>query len=204
MKTILAIALLLTPTAYAQTIDYDHEWRSVVGIVKDRNCMGDVCLGMTLREVESLPGSVKRWSSSRWERNCTGVFSESPTISYTDTRGSEFNVGFFDFPGEEQIEERFRVRSVSIYVQATRSELLQMAESLASRWTMFESNEDVPQNTRHWHQVGGGVFTTELTAMLYNLPRKSLLILNLRLPRYPDWMRSQPACRGVNAPLPRL
>jgi len=200
----LLMAMLITPVGHAKAPDYDREWRDMAMVVKNRNCMGNACLGMTLREVESLPGSVKRWSSSRWERNCTGVFSDSPIVSYTDAEGTEFNVSFFDFPGEEQIEDRFRVRGISTYVQATRLELTQMAERLADRWTMYESDEEWPQNTRHWHQVIGDFYTTELTAMLNNLPRKSLLNLNLKLPRYPDWMRSQPACRGVNAPLPRL
>lgn len=78
---------------------------------------------MTLAEVEQIPGtSVQDWESNKWERNCLGSFANSATVGFTGKDGTEFILGLLDFPGGEDYKQRFRGRSVSLYVQATRTE----------------------------------------------------------------------------------
>ncbi|MEC3889799.1 hypothetical protein [Xanthomonas campestris] len=92
---------------------------------------------MTLAEVEQIHGtSVQDWESNKWERNCLGSFANSETVGFTGKDGTEFILGLLDFPGGEDYKQRFRVRSVSLYVQATRTEYDAMVDQLVQRWNM--------------------------------------------------------------------
>lgn len=119
----LAAACLTGPAWADDSSAIDREWQFATLVLKDCYCMGEVCLGMTLAEVEQIHGtSVQDWESNKWERNCLGSFANSATVGFTGKDGIEFILRLLDFPGGEDYKQRFRVRSVSPYVQATRTE----------------------------------------------------------------------------------
>lgn len=52
--------------------------------------MGEICLGMTLAEVEQIPGtSAQDWELNKWERNCLSSFANSATVGFTGKDGTE-------------------------------------------------------------------------------------------------------------------
>lgn len=198
------VATCLAGSAWADDRKQDMEWQVATTAMKDLYCMGEVCLGMTREEVENIPGAtVVDWNSNQWERNCSGSFGNSTIMEFTGRDGTKFNVGFFDFPGDAPIQQRFRVRSVSLYVEATRSEFDGLMGELVDRWNMGPGDDSrTPGIAVYSHP--SALFTAELFGSFAYLPKRSLISLNAKMDRYPDWLRGQPACQGQNPALPKL
>ncbi|BBJ96350.1 hypothetical protein Xcc1_20800 [Xanthomonas campestris pv. campestris] len=183
-------AVCLTGPAWADDSSaIDHEWQFATLVLKDSYCMGEVCLGMTLAEVEQIHGtSVQDWESNKWERNCLGSFANSETVGFTGKDGTEFILGLLDFPGGEDYKQRFRVRSVSLYVQATRTEYDAMVDQLVQRWNMgLKGDSPSPAFVVHHHPTE--YFSTELFTKFAYLPQRSMITLSAKMDRYPDWVR---------------
>lgn len=56
----LAAACLTGPAWADDSSAIDREWQFATLVLKDCYCMGEVCLGMTLAEVEQIHGTIRR------------------------------------------------------------------------------------------------------------------------------------------------
>lgn len=200
-------ALFATLLAFAafpsHSSSNSHEWATAVSAMRDY-CMSEVCLGMSVDDVSRIPGgTMTLWKSSQWERNCSGTYANWAHADFITKDGTKLLVGFRDFPGSDDTNHRFRVQSVSIYLEVTPSELGSLIETITSRYSMQSRDNEAIAPIEEWH-VSNQNFDVVLNSSFKYIPGKSLLVLSAKADRYPDWMRAQPECNGQNPKLPNL
>lgn len=195
----LLTSLVLAPVcAMAQQGD----WRSALEEMR-RYCMAEICIGMSVHEVASLPrGQLEIWSTADWARNCTGSYAHWNHAYFTSKDGTKFNVGFRDYPGPEEEKKRFRVQSIAVYLEVTRGELNDLRETLTARYGMQPAGNSVAP-LQEW-KTSAPLFDATVSTSFADPPKRSLLLLSAKSDRYPEWLRTQPACHSERRPLPKL
>ncbi len=198
------LAALLAFAAFpSHSSSNSQEWTVAVSAMRNY-CMAEICLGMSVDDVSRVPdGTMTLWKSSQWERNCTGTYANWAHADFIAKDGTKLLVGFRDFPGSEDTNNRFRVQSVSIYLEVTPSELGSLIERITSRYSMQSRANEAIAPIEEW-STSGPYFDVVLNSSFKYIPGKSLLGLSAKVDRYPDWMRTQPECDGQNQKIPNL
>lgn len=180
-----------------------HEWSEAATAMRNY-CMSEVCLGMSVDDVSRIPGGTMTiWKSSQWERNCSGTYANWAHADFVTKDGTKLLVGFRDFPGQNDTNHRFRVQSVSIYLEVTPSEIGSLIERITSRYSMQSRENESIAPIEEWY-VSDRYFDVVLNSSFKYIPGKSLLVLSAKADRYPDWMRAQTECSHQNQKVPNL
>lgn len=193
--------LLATTSLYARA--EQDEWRAALDRMRVY-CMAEVCLGMSIEEVMALPGGhLEMWGVAKGLRNCTGSYGEWDPAYYISKDGVKFDLGFRDFPGSEEVKKRFRVQSISLYIEATREELNELRGQLTIRYGMQNFSKSKIASLDEWRVINQHFDAIVFTGFSPS-PKKSLLGLYAKADKYSDWLQAQPACREKRQPLPKL
>lgn len=190
--------------SHAQSAQKQMPWKAAIQSQRGYG-MAEVCMGMTLRELMELPGTrVMLWTSNQWARNCEGSYAEWEHADFIARDGTRFGIGFRDFPGQEQRDDRFRVQSVALSMPVELEDFIQINATLVNRYHMasppghgFESEQE------DWSVDGGG-FTLRLNSRHREIPGISLLSMSIASEEYPVWLSTQPACAKPTKRLPKI
>lgn len=172
-------------------------------------CMAEVCMGMTIDEVASLPGGrldnlSPDLRNGPLGRSCSGKNATGAFASFVSKDGTKFNLEFWELPGAEEVRKRLRVRSVALYVDADPAELLKLFGTLTRRYGMQRQRDATLQIPNQRWEKSTTLFDAEAVLFVRESPRKSLIILVVSSPRYSEWIESQPECHTQRKPLPKL
>ena len=205
MKRILlaSIAGLFAVATQAQA-PVPSEWDAALK-AEQHYCMADVCLGMSLKEVSSIPGThLTLFTSNTWGRNCEGSYGEWDHGTLVAKDGTEYGIGFRDFPGDASQEDRYRVQSIALTMPLEKGEEVELALKLIDRYKMQNTPWKGIDKDDAQYNVAGQGFTVRLNAMFQEKPHTSLFVLGAFSELYPQWMKSQPKCFKPTKPLPKL
>ncbi len=137
----LAALLVTTPSVATEAAGPGASLEGTTGY-----CLGDVCLGMTWRDVDGLPGQARRRAAG-----CAGS-DQVWRVDYTDREGGRVELAVVDPPGPAVVEDRARVRQIRLRT-AHRLAARVLADGLAQQWSLDPIMDAAPAATRAWQSA---------------------------------------------------
>lgn len=208
MRLMSFLSALALACASMKALAVQAEWFRAVEEMRNY-CVAEVCMGMTMDEVASLPGGRFDYLSPELrngpaDRSCSGKNPAGANASFVSKDGTNFNLEFWEFPGPGETRKRFRVRSVALYVDADPADLLKLFGTLTRRYGMQPLRDDSLRIPNQRWGKNTTLFDAKAALFVGESPRKSLLNLVISSPRYSEWIESQPECHSQRKPLPKL
>ncbi len=175
--------LLVNPSAMASPLDDAIPQMRVY-------CMAEVCLGMTVDQVASMPNDgfqLKRDLNE--EKLCTSDPSNNVAAVFTSKAGTKLQLQFRKYPLGKSAREQYRVWAVNLTLKITEGELNTLRRTLTDRYSLVQGADP-----RMWSRS-----EPSFTAMVMaNFAEGSWSGLSMSIPftsgALENWLISQPEC----------
>lgn len=163
-------------------------------------CLADVCLGMTIRELEKVEGgTLVLYKQPPPERNCNGRPEETISGKFTARDGQVFQVWFRDHPGRESSHDRYRLSSAEVTLNLSTYQFNHVRIGLTTRFGFASSDIWKTGTSSQWSNTLPSGIVLGLLAL--GVPSPNRLNLFWFHPSYAAWMGSQAECQKA---IPRL
>lgn len=186
------VTLLVSSISSAQADEAPSEWESAILEIDGARCVGGLCLGMTLGEVERVIGPAARGGVEAWGPECESRASSDRIATFVDHDRNAYEIAFLLFPGSDTRPADYRVSSVSVTIDHGRIVKEILFDGLVRQWALAEqppseANTTIWSRTDRWSATL--VQRTEIEGS-----DAAVLTARLEFPQHAKWLEAGYTC----------